>query len=154
MLTTIIQSSLKNRFLVLLSAILLMVGGIYVAGKMYVDVLPDLTAPTVTVMTESHGMEAVEVERLITFQVETGLNGSPGVRRIRSSSTAGFSVVWVEFDWGTNLYTARQIVSEKLPIIQGKLPQHVGEPALAPISSVMGEILLIGVSSDLSLIHI
>lgn len=148
MLNRIIDVSLKNRLLVLLAAVSLMVGGVVVVNTMDVDVFPDLTAPTVTVLTEAHGMEAEEVERLVTFQIETGLNGSPSVRRIRSSSAAGISIVWVEFDWGTDIFRARQIVSEKIPVIQEKLPKGVGEPALAPISSIMGEIMLLGITSD------
>ena len=137
MLNRIIDISLKNRLLVLLAAAGLMAGGVAVVKTMDVDVFPDLTAPTVTVLTEAHGMEAEEVERLVTFQVETGLNGSPNVRRIRSSSAAGISIVWIEFEWGTDIFRARQIVSEKLPTVQQKLPKGVGDPALAPISSIM-----------------
>ncbi|PCH98406.1 MAG: CusA/CzcA family heavy metal efflux RND transporter [Bacteroidetes bacterium] len=148
MLNKIIDISLKNRLLVLLAAVGLMAGGAAVVNKMDVDVFPDLTAPTVTVLTEAHGMEAEEVERLVTFQVETGLNGSPNVRRIRSSSAAGISIVWVEFEWGTDIFRARQIVSEKLPAVLQKLPKGVGEPALAPISSIMGEIMLLAITSD------
>lgn len=148
MLNSIIHTSLHNRLLVLLAAVAIMVGGLAVVNSMDVDVFPDLTAPTVTVLTEAHGMEAEEVERLVTFQVETGLNGSPNVRRIRSSSAAGISIVWVEFEWGTEIFRARQIVSEKLPAIAEKLPTGIGDPALAPISSIMGEIMLLGISSD------
>jgi CzcA family heavy metal efflux pump len=148
MLNKIIELSLNNRLLVLLWAGLLSAFGLVTIRSMEVDVFPDLTAPTVTILTESHGMEAEEVERLVTFQIETGLNGSPNVRRIRSSSAAGISIVWVEFEWGTEIYRARQIVSEKLPMIREKLPAGIGEPTLAPISSIMGEIMLLSVSSD------
>ena len=148
MLNKILEISLKNRFLVLITALILSISGIYVIKSMEVDVFPDLTAPMVTVMTESHGMEAQEVERLVTLQIETGLNGSPNVRRIRSSSSAGISIVWVEFEWGTNIYKARQIVSEKIPSIKEKLPTGVGEPTLAPMASILGEVMLLSVTSD------
>lgn len=148
MLNKIIDLSLHNRFLVLLLAGLLSAFGLYTIRSMDVDVFPDLTAPTVTIMTESHGMEAQEVERLVTFQIETGLNGSPNVRRIRSSSAAGISIVWVEFEYGTDIYKARQIVSEKIPTIREKLPDGVGEPTLAPVSSIMGEVMLLSITSD------
>ena len=148
MLNKIIELSLSNRFLVLLFAGLLSLFGLKTIQSMEVDVFPDLTAPTVTIITESHGMEAAEVERLVTFQIETGLNGSPNVRRIRSSSAAGISIVWVEFEWGTDIYRARQIVSEKIPMIREKLPAGIGEPTMAPVSSIMGEIMLLSVTSD------
>lgn len=148
MLNKIIEISLNNRLLVLIIAVVLSVFGIYTIKDMQVDVFPDLTAPTVTILTESHGMEAQEVEKLVSFQIETGLNGSPNVRRIRSSSAAGISIVWVEFEWGTDIYKARQIVSEKIPMIKEKLPDGVGEPTLAPVSSIMGEIMLVSLTSD------
>ena len=148
MLNKILEASLKNRFQVLLIAVGLTLTGISVIRNMDLDLFPDLTAPTVAILTESHGMEAEEVEKLVTFQIETGLNGSTDVRRIRSSSAAGISIVWVEFDWGTDIYKARQIVSEKIPSIREKLPQGVGEPTLAPVSSIMGEIMLLSVTSD------
>ena len=134
--------------MVLLAAVLLSVSGFYIARTMNVDVFPDLTAPTVTILTEAHGMESEEVEKLVTYQLETAMNGSPNVRRIRSSSAAGISIVWIEFDWGTDIYRARQIVSERIPMVRENLPEGVGNPTMAPISSIMGEVLLLGITSD------
>lgn len=148
MLNKIIHYSLHNRLLVLVCAVLLMIGGTYTAFHTDVDVFPDLNAPTVVVMTEANGMAPEEVERLVTFPVETAVNGAMDVRRVRSSSTTGFSVVWVEFDWGTDIYRARQIVSEKLAIVTEDLPQNVGKPTLGPQSSILGEMLILGMTSD------
>lgn len=148
MLNRIIQFSLHNRLLILLAAVLLVIGGLYTAHETEVDVFPDLNAPTVVIMTEANGMAAEEVEQLVTFPLETAVNGSTGVRRVRSSSTMGFSVVWVEFDWGTNIYTARQIVSEKLSAISESLPDNVGTPTIGPQSSILGELLIVGLTSD------
>ncbi len=148
MLNKILSASLQNRTLVLLSAVLLSVTGLYIVRNMNVDVFPDLTAPTVTILTEAHGMESEEVEKLVSYQLETALNGSPQVRRIRSSSAAGISIVWVEFEWGTDIYRARQIVSERIPTVRENLPEEVGTPTMAPIASIMGEIMLLGVTSD------
>lgn len=148
MLNKIIQFSLNNRMVVLVAAILLMLIGSYTASNMEVDVFPDLNAPTVVVMTEATGMAPEEVERLVTFPVETALNGATDVRRVRSSSTTGFSVVWVEFNWGTDIYIARQIVSEKLAVIQDALPSNVGKPTLGPQSSILGELMIVGLTAD------
>ena len=148
MLNNIIQYALNNRLIIIAASVLLLVGGIYTSSKMEVDVFPDLTAPTVVVLTEAHGMAPEEVEKLVTFQIETSVNGSTNVRRVRSSSAAGISIIWVEFEWGTDIFKARQIVSEKLASIKEKLPIGVGNPTLAPQSSIMGEIMFISLSSD------
>lgn len=148
MLNKIIRFSLHNRILVLAAAMLLLAGGTYTAYHTEVDVFPDLNAPTVVIMTEANGMAAEEVEQLVTFPVETAVNGATHVRRVRSSSTNGFSVVWVEFDWGTDIYLARQIVSEKLAIVGEELPDNVSKPTLGPQSSILGELLIIGLTAD------
>ncbi len=148
MLNKIIKFSLDNRLVILLVAILLMLGGIYTTQNIEVDVFPDLNAPTVTVMTEAPGLAPEEVERLVSFPIETAVNGATGVRRVRSSSTTGFSIVWVEFDWDTDIYLARQIVSEKLSTLAGKLPNSAGTPQLGPQTSILGEVMIIGLSSD------
>ncbi|MFN5576812.1 MAG: efflux RND transporter permease subunit [Bacteroidota bacterium] len=147
MLNRIISYSLHNRLLVIAVSAILIFWGTYSASKMEVDVFPDLTAPTVVVLTESHGMAPEEVERLVTFPIETSVNGSGNVRRVRSSSSAGISIVWVEFDWGTDIYKARQIVSEKISIVANQLPSGVSAPIMAPQSSIMGEIMLISVTA-------
>lgn len=148
MLNKIIQYSLRNRLLVMIASVTLLVWGAITARNMEVDVFPDLNAPTVVVMTEAQGMAPEEVERLVTFPVETAVNGATNVRRVRSSSTTGFSVVWVEFEWGTNIYTARQIVSEKLSTLGEALPSNVGQPTLGPQSSILGEMMIIGLTAD------
>lgn len=146
-INNIIQFSLKNRLLVILGAALVILGGIYSSQKMDIDVFPDLTAPTVVILTDAHGMAAEEVERLVTFPIETAVNGATNVRRVRSASTFGFSFVWTEFDWGTDIFKARQIVSEKMVALADALPEGI-TPILAPQSSVMGEILFVGLQAD------
>ena len=148
MLNKIIGFSLQNRILVLVASVLLLIGGTYTAMHTEGDVFPDLNAPTVVIMTEANGMAAEEVEQLVTFPVETAVNGATGVRRVRSSSTNGFSVVWVEFDWDTDIYLARQIVSEKLAVVNESLPANVGKPTLGPQSSILGEMLIVGLTAD------
>ena len=148
MLNKIIKFSLHNRFFVVIASVLLLIFGSVVSSKMEVDVFPDLTAPTVVVLTEAHGMAPEEVEKLVTFPLETSVNGATNVRRVRSSSSAGISIVWVEFEWDTDIYKARQIVNEKITAVAEKLPQGVGNPTMGPQSSIMGEIMLVSVTAD------
>ena len=148
MLERVIRWSINNHFLVAGAAVVLLIVGTVTALRMPVDVFPDLTAPTVTVLTEAHGMAPEEVEALVTFRIETAVNGATDVRRVRSSTSQGISIVWVEFDWGTDIFQARQIVNEKLQLVAAGLPQSVGMPTLAPISSIMGEIILIAVTGS------
>ena len=148
MLNKIIQYSLHNRLVVMIASIALLLWGSYTAHKMEVDVFPDLNAPTVVVMTEAQGMAPEEVERMVSFPIETAVNGATDVKSVRSSSTTGFSVVWVQFDWGTNIYTARQIVSEKLSTLGDVLPSNVGQPTLGPQSSILGEMMIFGLTAD------
>jgi len=146
-LDSIIRFSLRNKLLVLLGAALIVIGGLFASEKMDVDVFPDLTAPTVVVMTDAHGMSAEEVERLVTFPIETAVNGATNVRRVRSASMYGYSFVWVEFNWGMDVFRARQIVSEKMVSLGESLPGDI-TPTLAPQSSIMGEILFVGLQAD------
>jgi CzcA family heavy metal efflux pump len=147
-MNSIIKFSLENKYLVLLVSLIVIVYGYKTAVSMDIDVFPDLTAPTVVIMTDAHGMASEDVERVVTVPIETMVNGATDVRRIRSVSANGFSFVWVEFDWGTNILTARQIVNEKINGMASKLPIGVGQPVLAPQSSVMGEIIFISMQSD------
>lgn len=147
MLNRIIKFSLNNRLLVLLAVVLVTIGGIQSAKNIEVDVFPDLTMPTVVVLTDASNMAPEEVERLVTFPIETAVNGATNVRRVRSSSSQGFSFVWVEFDWGMDIYRARQVISEKMSLLSGQLPDGI-VPMLAPQSSVMGEIMFVGMQAD------
>lgn len=150
MLNKILNLSLKNRILVITVSVLMMLAGIYTVQRMEIDVFPDLTAPTVVVITEAHGMAPEEVERLVTFPIETAVNGATDVRRVRSSSAAGISIVWIEFEWDTDIFLARQIVSEKISATAQKMPEGADAPMMAPQTSIMGEIMLISITSDSS----
>ena len=147
MLNSIIKFSLNNKLLVLLAVVLVVIGGVYSARNIEVDVFPDLTMPTVVILTDAADMAPEEIERLVTFPIETAVNGATSVRRVRSSSSQGFSFVWVEFDWDMDIYKARQVISEKMSLLAGQLPDGI-VPVLAPQSSVMGEIMFIGMQAD------
>jgi len=144
----IVQWSIDHHWIVIGLSALLFVAGVWTARQMPIDVFPDLTAPTVTILTEGHGMAPEEMESLVTFPIESAINGASGVRRVRSATAVGIAVVWVEFDWGTDIFMARQLVSEKLTLVGGTLPPQVHQPVLAPVSSIMGEILFFAISSD------
>ncbi len=148
MLNKIINWSLTNRLIVLIAACATIIAGLLVLVRTEIDIFPDLNAPTVAIMTEASGLAPEEVERTVTYPIETAVNGASGVRRVRSSSATGFSVVWVEFDWNTDAYKARQTVSERLSGIEGSLPSNVGNPVMGPQSSILGEIMIIGLTSD------
>jgi len=148
MLNKILNFSLNNRIVVLIAGLVIMIVGMFVAKDMEIDIFPDLSAPTVVVMTDANGMAPEEVENMVTFQIETAVNGSPSVRRVRSNSTMGFSIVWIEFDWGTDIFKARQTVTEKLSQIAGNLPEGVRSPILAPQTSLLGEIIIFAMTSD------
>ena len=148
LLNGIIRFSLNNRMVILVIAALCLVAGVYSTMHTEVDVFPDLNAPTVVVMTEAEGMAPEEVERLVTFPIETAVNGATNVRRVRSSSATGFSIVNIEFDWGTDIYKARQIVSEKIAMVGADLPENVGNPTLGPQASILGELMIIGLTAD------
>src|SRR5574339_921422 len=144
----LIEWSFSHHWLVIALSTLLLVAGVWTARDMPVDVFPDLTAPTVTILAEGHGMAPEEMESLVTFPLESAINGASGVRRVRSATAVGIAVVWVEFDWGADIFMARQLVSEKLALVSGVLPPQVERPVLAPISSIMGEILFFAISSE------
>src|SRR6478672_10027135 len=144
----LIQWSIDHSWMVIGLALLLLGAGGWTARQMPIDVFPDLTAPTVTILTEGHGMAPEEMESLVTLPIESAVNGASGIRRVRSATAVGIAVVWVEFDWGTDIFAARQVVAEKLSLVGGSLPPQVERPILAPISSIMGEILFFAISSD------
>src|SRR5262245_29901758 len=144
----LIQWSIDHHWMVLVLSVLLAGAGAWTARSMPVDVFPDLTAPTVTILTEGRGMAPEELETLVTFPIEAAINGASNVRRVRSATAVGIAVVWVEFDWGTDIFRARQVVAEKLTLVNATLPPQVEQPILAPISSIMGEILFFAISSD------
>ena len=148
MLNKTINFALHNRILIIVMILFLLSGGSYYVLKSDIDVFPDLNAPTVVVMTEAPGYAPEEIERTVTFPIETVMNGATGVRRVRSSSSTGFSVVWVEFNWGTDIYRARQIVSEKIATIQDRLPKNIGTPTLGPQSSILGELMFVSLTAD------
>ncbi len=148
MINSLIRFSLSNRVLIVLASLVLLAAGFYATTTMPVDVFPDFTAPTVTILTEAHGMAPTEVETLITFPIEAAMNGASGVRRVRSATAVGFSVVWIEFEWGTDIQADRQVVAEKLGLVRGSLPPEIEPPIMAPQASAMGEVLFLAIRSD------
>src|SRR6476646_5966976 len=144
----LVQWSIDHHWMVIVFSALLLAGGVWTAREMPIDVFPDLTAPTVTILTEGRGMAPEEMESLVTFPIESAINGASNVRRVRSATALGLAVVWVEFDWGTDIFLARQVVAEKLALVGGTLPPQVERPVLAPVSSIMGEILFFAISSE------
>ena len=144
----LVEWSIDHHWMVIVFSALLLAAGMWTASDMPVDVFPDLTAPTVTILTEGRGMAPEEMESLVTFPIESAINGASNVRRVRSATALGVAVVWVEFDWGTDIFLARQVVAEKLALVGGTLPPQVERPVLAPVSSIMGEILFFAISSD------
>src|SRR6266571_8147533 len=144
----LIQWSIEHHWMVLAFSVLLLLGGVWTAWNMPVDVFPDVSAPTVTILVEGHGMAPTEMESLVTFPIEAAINGASGVRRVRSATAVGLAVIWVEFDWGQDIQRARQIVTEKLTLVSSTLPPEVEPPFLAPVSSIMGEIMFVALESD------
>src|SRR5690349_5739261 len=144
----VVQWSIDHHWIVIGLSLLLFLAGAWTARDMPVDVFPDLTAPTVTILAEGRGMAPEEMESLVTFPIESAINGASNVRRVRSATALGLAVIWVEFDWGTDIFFARQVVAEKLALVGGTLPPQVERPVLAPVSSIMGEILFFAISSD------
>ena len=148
MIDGLIRWSLNNRWMVVSAGAVILIWGTVTAVRIPIDVFPDLTAPTVTILTEGQGMAPDEMESLVTFPIEAVLNGAPGVRRVRSATAAGVGIIWVEFDWGQDVFRARQLVAEKLSLVSDGLPSQVKQPVLAPISSIMGEIMFLALESD------
>ena len=144
----LIQWSIEHHWMVMVFSAVLLALAVWTVRDMPVDVFPDLTAPTVTILAEGRGMAPEEMESLVTFPIEAAINGASGVRRVRSATAVGIAVVWVEFDWGTDIFMARQVVAEKLALVSATLPPQAERPILAPISSIMGEILFFAISSD------